>query len=1008
VLPGLALLLASVPASAQPTCLDTATVTVFVRNLSTTSVLQVAVEGEVAPDGVPCEGAAASHYQEVLTCTGSGLVRCGQVSGLRPGSWVHRLSLTVPGSAPQQQAQRFLLVGGRTTASNALVWTAFPKTFVVQGTDADELWSTFTDAAEYTRCNPGPALITFSPDTFPGKTDPQRIYLVARAPSCAIADRNQCKPDLIPDGCTLDGTPDGRTAGLCFTGDRIVVDALDRNAEAGGVILSVDECGRQVLRVYGSDNVFRGMVFEGSRKPTPTPPCQVDTVAFTGPAARRNRIEQSLIVGPTCGDAVRVAHDAGAADGDGEADNEIVECRVTGAQGKGVNVAFGGAAFVAQSCVHDNRDGGIQSAIGGTVTAIQNVVQHNVPGAAQHGLSVRGAAERSSMTTNGNIIRFSGGRGLSVSDNAEATFQHDYVSDSQFAGAKIETTTGGPLDVLPRARFHGVALVCNRHENLTGTCNPSPSDVEQPCTTSQDCCTNPDGNIDPTCVSVSKCVPGSFPRGLGVVVTRAADHHTPAAVFGDVLQPGRNAFSTNKNAPAGANFRVSDVDGPIPARGNQWEHCGTGSVCDIAAVAAQDVSPLDATVDLDVAPGPRAGAPVLTGVVPVRPGAGQIVRVYGDNFNAIEGNPFDEASATPNCGDLVACAADGTCPTGPCVDGICPCSIENLLVQQRNFQTGANRVRIKTQQGNALTTIYPDAVTPTMLAFRMPFDCFAPLILEVAKRDPSGNRLFATTSLCDPSGCADASVDAPCDDGNACTVDDHCDGAGHCVEGSGLVCDGPCLTCDTGAGCVPRAAGTICRPAASICDLAESCDGINGSCPTNVVSSASIVCRPAAGPCDVPETCDGVSDVCPVNTFASTSTVCRPAVDSCDLDDLCIGTSSACPTFDRGKGGVDAVTCAFDRPIDPPRCAGQSIPRKVAHLFQKAGKQVGAPSPNPRTARAHLCGARRKLTRVLAIVDRAANRRTLALTQACAADLSDVVKDALRRLEATGVTCRGR
>ena len=40
--------------------------------------------------------------------------------------------------------------------------------------------------------------------------------------------------------------------------------------------------------------------------------------------------------------------------------------------------------------------------------------------------------------------------------------------------------------------------------------------------------------------------------------------------------------------------------------------------------------------------------------------------------------------------------------------------------------------------------LYPDAVTPTMLAFRMPFDCWAPLELEVSKRDPDGALVTAT------------------------------------------------------------------------------------------------------------------------------------------------------------------------------------------------------------------------------------------------------------------------
>src|SRR5206468_3237785 len=179
----------------------------------------------------------------------------------------------------------------------------------------------------------------------------------------------------------------------------------------------------------------------------------------------------------------------------------------------------------------------------------------------------------------------------------------------------------------------------------------------------------------------------------------------PNVSYGDELEPGRNAFAANKKTSTGANFQVMNVDETIPAEGNQWEHCGSGAVCDIAVVQAQDIysSPSGAMVDIGLPPSPRAGTPVLSRVSPARP----------------------QADATG----------------------------------EHDF--------------------WPDAVTPTMLAFRMPFDCFAPLTLEVAKRDPSGSRVAATMPLCDPKGCMDEPAGTPCDDGNACTVNDACDGSGN-------------------------------------------------------------------------------------------------------------------------------------------------------------------------------------------------------------------------------------
>src|SRR5437870_11864567 len=376
-------------ASAEPVCPGTATLTVFVENLSGAPTIAVELDGELAADAATCAGSGATSYRETMTCTGSGVVRCGQLAALQPGTWVHRLSVTVPGPATQPQAQRLVLVAGSPAeVSNALVWTVYPETFVVQAASAAELQARLDVATAYTRENPGPALVTFSADAFPGAMTPQRIYLLQ--PPCSL--------DVTHNRCSPDGTWDGWTAGVCFLGDRIVVDALDRSAQPGGVILSVDTCGRQVLRLYGSENVLRGLVFEGSRKPNPTPPCQVDAVAMTGARARRNRIEQSLFVGPTCGDTVSVDGDAGQPDDDGPGDNVIVDGRITSAADKGVKVDFGGFLTIERTCLHDNRNGGIQSTLGGHVVAIENVVQHNVAGAAQRGLPGQGATDREIRT----------------------------------------------------------------------------------------------------------------------------------------------------------------------------------------------------------------------------------------------------------------------------------------------------------------------------------------------------------------------------------------------------------------------------------------------------------------------------------------------------------------------------------------------------------------------------------------------------------------------------------
>src|SRR5207244_1312350 len=183
----------------------------------------------------------------------------------------------------------------------------------------------------------------------------------------------------------------------------------------------------------------------------------------------------------------------------------------------------------------------------------------------------------------------------------------------------------------------------------------------------------------------------------------------------------------NKKASTCANFQVMNVDAIIPAEGNQWEHCGSGAVCDPAAVRAQDIysSPSGAMVAVGLPRSPRAGTPVLSRVSPARPQAGDIVRIFGDDFNAIEGSPLF-VDRVLNCADLPVCADDGSCPTGPCVNGSCPCSIANPAVRLANKQTNANSIRIKAKDGTLLADgagerdLLPYDATQTILDFRIP------------------------------------------------------------------------------------------------------------------------------------------------------------------------------------------------------------------------------------------------------------------------------------------------
>ena len=112
-------------ALAQPLCPDTATLSVYVENPGAAPSVDVDVDGELA--GNPgCVGTGSPMYRSSMRCSGSGLVRCGEIPGLQPGAWIHRVGVSVPGSDRQRQARRSVLVAGdRSQASNPLVWTVY-------------------------------------------------------------------------------------------------------------------------------------------------------------------------------------------------------------------------------------------------------------------------------------------------------------------------------------------------------------------------------------------------------------------------------------------------------------------------------------------------------------------------------------------------------------------------------------------------------------------------------------------------------------------------------------------------------------------------------------------------------------------------------------------------------------------------------------------------------------------------------------------------------------------
>jgi hypothetical protein len=162
-------------------------------------------------------------------------------------------------------------------------------------------------------------------------------------------------------------------------------------------------------------------------------------------------------------------------------------------------------------------------------------------------------------------------------------------------------------------------------------------------------------------------------------------------VFGS---PGNNAFTQN-NLPGGGENLHNASGAPLTVQNAQWEHCGREAQCDAAAIAAYDISDHGILTVFAPAQAHRNGlAPAVTGVRPTKAVAGELLRISGSGFNVIDGH-----------------AADSTCP--------------DVADRNRCVPLRGNCVRINGVPADV------EAVTPTMLAVRLPFSCVAPVPLTV-------------------------------------------------------------------------------------------------------------------------------------------------------------------------------------------------------------------------------------------------------------------------------------
>ncbi|MBI3783496.1 MAG: right-handed parallel beta-helix repeat-containing protein [Deltaproteobacteria bacterium] len=181
---------------------------------------------------------------------------------------------------------------------------------------------------------------------------------------------------------------------------------------------------------------------------------------------------------------------------------------------------------------------------------------------------------------------------------------------------------------------------------------------------------------------------------------------------GALRSPGSNAFTEN-NLTGGFDNLFNQTAAALFAVNNQWEHCGRNTTCDDASIAAYDVSDHGRFTLFAPSQAHRSHlAPAVTGVRPSKGVAGDLVRIFGSGFNVIDGH-----------------AADATCP--------------NVAARNRCVPLRGNCVRI----GDVAAPI--EAVTPTMIAVRLPLSCVQPMALTVATQEGgiSAPVMFCTNAV---------------------------------------------------------------------------------------------------------------------------------------------------------------------------------------------------------------------------------------------------------------------
>lgn len=422
----------------------------------------------------------------------------------------------------------------------------------------------------------------------------------------------------------------------------VTLDGIDSGGLRGNRIIDADGRAITGLAITGASNHVIGMHIRNSGDNNR------DVLSISG-GARGNVVEQCIVETAATGDGIGI--DAAAGGDFLQTANVVRDCEVFAASDKGIKVTTSSYARVERSWIHDNPNGGVQATLSGSVWARDNLIERNAGASAQNGLSVNGAAEQSPLLPSqlfaeGNIARLNSGNGLSLRAYSIGLITGNYFAGNARDGIRLATAGESAI-----AWIEGTTVACNATNGAT----------------------------------VEAGAGGDF--GGGVTGSQ-----------------GDNAFTQNNLSDGFENLQ-NLAGARTTAVNNQWHHCGTAMACNDAEVAAYDLSDQGRLTAYLPTVAHRSGrAPVVTGVRPSRGVRGELIRIFGSGFNAIDGHDAER-----------------------CMD---------LSVRNRCAPLRGNCVRV----GDIPATL--EAVTPTMLVIRLPFSCVEPLPLTVTTQGGGSSTAF--------------------------------------------------------------------------------------------------------------------------------------------------------------------------------------------------------------------------------------------------------------------------